>query len=181
MENGPIKLSFEFLESVSPDELWARFFINPAIALMEWYKKFPFPMDIECERIISKHINDNGQLQIELSWRPDTFPHSIRLLKTIQREVVVEYSAVAVAFLLVTVIANCTITEVTLRGEKADYFLNGRELMLEVSGTENSKTAKTRHKEKGVQLQSNPYGKGGYVVVCCFSNRIAHFSFHPPL
>ena len=180
MLNGHIQFSIELIELISPKKMWSAFFINPTIALLESYKKAPFPFEVKCERIKSPNIEQGDVVRIEIHWRPDTFPNSQRLLKTIQREVLVEYSAVAIAFLLVTQVASCTITEVTLRGDKADYFLNGREVMLEVSGTEDTGKAGQRHKEKRAQLLSNPYGKGGYVVICCFSNQMALFSFHLP-
>jgi hypothetical protein len=180
MLTGRIKFSIESLELIQPKEMWAAFFINPTIALLEWYKETPFPIDVNCERVSSPSFDLGDPLKIEIGWKADTFPNSQRLFQTIQREVIVEYSAVAVAFLLVTEITNCRITEVTLRGDKADYFLNNRQAMLEISGTENAKSIKSRHKQKCEQLLANPYQIGGYVVVCCFANQLAHFSYHLP-
>jgi len=178
MQKGRIRFSIESLEMINPEALWAAFFINPAIALMEWYQKNPFPIDVQCEQIISALVDRRGEVAIEINWQAETFPNSQRLFQTVQREVIVEYAAVAVAFLLVTGITNRTVTEVTLRGDKTDYFLNDREFMLEVSGTENARQVASRHKQKTAQLLANPYGKSGYVVVCCFSNQTARFSFH---
>ncbi len=168
----------ESLKLINSTSLSAEFFINPTIALMESYQRTPFPVDVQCERISSYLIDNYKRISIEISWEAGTFPNSGRLLNTVQREVIVEYAAIAVAFLLVTNIANCTISEVALRGDKADYFVNDRKYMLEVSGTENPKQAAPRHKNKVEQLLANPYEKGGYVVVCCFSNQKAYFSFH---
>lgn len=140
----------------------------------------PFPIDVECESVTSKFINESDQLPIEISWKAETFPNSQRLLKTIQRAVIVEYAAVAIALLLVSRVTNDRITEVTLRGDKPDYVLNNGEAMLEISGTENPKSIKSRHKQKCAQLLANPYRVGGYVVVCCFANQLAYFSYHLP-
>ncbi|HEV2802779.1 MAG TPA: hypothetical protein VGW12_20070 [Pyrinomonadaceae bacterium] len=180
MVDRRFRFSIESIEKINAKKLYAHWFINPTIALLESYKQVPFPFEVKCERIKSSRIGQGEVVQVEIHWRPDTFPNSERLLKTIQREVIVEHSAVAIAFLLVTEIASCKVTEVTLRGDKADYFLNGRKIMLEVSGTENAGKSVLRHREKCEQLLSNPYGKGGYVVICCFSNNMAIFSFHLP-
>lgn len=178
MDNTRIQFLLESLDSINRETIWARFFINPTIALMESYNRIPFPFDISCENVESAQLNERDELEIAIAWSALTFPDSGRLLKTIQRNVVVEYAAVAVAFLLAKHVANCVISEVTLRGDRADYFLNDGHLLLEVSGTENDRHLTNRHKEKVAQLQANPFGKPGFVVVCCFSNQKGRFSYH---
>jgi hypothetical protein len=96
----------------------------------------------------------------------------------LQRGAIVEYAAVAAAFLMVTNLAQRNITEVTMRGDKADYFLDERKYLLEISGTANAEHLTSRHNEKVRQLQANPFEKDGYVFICCFSNQKAKFSFH---
>lgn len=178
MSSGRMAFSIESLRLVNPDNMFADYFVWSAIALMERYRHVPFPFDVTCHQIQSSLLKGSNSLQIEICWLRETFPNSHKLLKTVQREVVVENSAVAVAFLLTTHIASCAIGEVTLRGDRADYFLNDKQLMLEISGTENKSLLASRHKEKSAQLLSNPYGKPGFVVVCCFSNQQALFSYH---
>ena len=180
MINSRLSFSLESLELIRPEEMWAAFFLNPTIALLESYRKVPFPIDVKCERVTSTFVNESDQLPIEISWKAGTFPNSQRLFKTIQRAIIVEYAAVAIALLLVSRVTNDRITEVTLRGDKADYVLNNGEAMLEISGTEDYKSIKSRHNEKCEQLLSNPYHVGGYVVVCCFANQLAYFSYHLP-
>ncbi len=107
----------------------------------------------------------------------ETFPECRRLFQTLQREAIVEYAAVAAAFLIVTGLTQKSIAEVTLRGNKADYFLDDRQYLFEISGTENAEHLASRHGEKVRQLQANPFGKDGYVFVCCFSNQKARLSF----
>ena len=177
MKRSPIHLKIESLKHINPKELWASFFVNPTIALMESYKLSPFPFEVTCESIVSPLVDEESEVHITIGWDSETFPDSQRILRTVQRPVIVEYAAVAVAFLLVTKITDCKIDEVTLRGDKADYFLCDRKLMLEVSGTEISSQLSVRLRRKSEQLQANPYGKGGYVVVCCFSNQKMCLSF----
>lgn len=169
----------ESLRELNPAAMWADFFIAPAIALMDSYRVKPFPCLVVCENIASALLDDDAsEIAIEYDWLAETFPECSRLFHTLQRDAVVEYAAVAAAFLLVTNIARKNITEVTLRGDRADYFLEGRNLLLEISGTENAGLLAVRRHEKIRQLQANPFGKDGYVFVCCFSNQKAKFSFH---
>jgi len=168
----------ESLREINPSIIWAPFFINPAIALMDSYALKPFPCTVACENIVSALLSANREITVELDWLAETFPDSHRIFQTLQREAIVEYAAVAVAFLVVTNVAQRTITEVTLRGDKADYFLESRKYLLEISGTENAEQLTSRHRAKVHQVQANPFGKDGYVFVCCFSNQCARFSFH---
>ncbi len=171
-----------FLESLhvlNPTLLWAPFFINPAIALMDSYRLKPFPLAVTCENIVSALLQRaDGEFAVEFDWLAETFPDCQRIFQTLQREAIVEYAAVATAFLVVTNLAQKNIVEVTLRGSKADYFLDGRKYLLEISGTESAERFFARHNEKVRQLQANPFGQDGYVFVCCFSNQKAKFSFH---
>jgi hypothetical protein len=57
-------------------------------------------------------------------------------------------------------------------------YVDGRKYLLEISGTESAEHLASRHGEKVRQLQANPFGKDGYVFVCCFSNQKAKLSFH---
>jgi hypothetical protein len=169
----------ESLRDMNPASVWAPFFINPAIALMDSYRLKPFPCTVACENIVSALLKQaNGEITVEFDWLAETFPDCQRIFRTLQREAVVEYAAVAAAFLIVTNLAQRNIAEVTLRGDKADYFLDGRKYLLEISGTENAEHLASRHNEKVRQLQANPFGKDGYVFVCCFSNQRTKFSFH---
>jgi hypothetical protein len=169
----------ESLRDVNPASIWASFFINPAIALMDSYRLKPFPCSAACENIVSTVLEQTYcEITVEFDWLAETFPECQRIFQTLQREAVVEYAAVAAAFLVVTNLAQRNIAEVTLRGDKADYFLDERKYLFEISGTENAEHLVSRHKEKVRQLQANPFGKDGYVFVCCFSNQRAKFSFH---
>lgn len=82
------------------------------------------------------------------------------------------------AFLLMANRVQKGIAEVTMRGSKADYFVDGRNYLLEISGTESAAHLTSRHTEKVRQLQANPFGLDGYVFVSCFSNQRAKLTFH---
>jgi hypothetical protein len=169
----------ESLREVNSASIWAPFFINPAIALMDFYRLKPFPCTVACENIVSSLLKQtSGEITVEFDWLTETFPECQRIFQTLQREAIVEYAAIATAFLIVANLAQKNISEVTMRGDKADYFLDDRKYLLEISGTENAEHLASRHNEKARQLQGNPFGKDGYVFVCCFSNQKAAFSFH---
>lgn len=173
------RYTIESLSEFSPAVLWASFFMNPAIALMESYGRKPFPCAVTCENIDAPLVTmPTCNVEVEFDWLPDTFPGSQRLFQTLQREAIVEYAAVAAAFLLMSNLVQQNIAEVTLRGSKTDYFVAGRKHLLEISGTESAKRLNERHNEKVGQLRANPFGKDGYVFVCCFSNQQARLSFH---
>jgi len=163
---------------MSPARLWASFFINPAIALMDSYRLKPFPFIVACKNILSSLLNLNREINVEYDWLVETFPDCHRIFRTLQRAAIVEHAAIAAAFLIVTNLARRSITEVTLRGDKADYFLDGRKYLLEISGTESTMLFAWRYRKKIRQLQANPHRRDGYVFVCCFSNQRARFSFH---
>ncbi len=169
----------ESLQELNPAAIWASFFIPPAIALMATYGLKPFPWLVSHENVVADCFEQAvGEVALDVDWLAETFPESQRLFQTIQRESIVEYAAVATAFLVMTKLAQKNIVEVTLRGGKADYFLDERKTLLEISGTESAEHFAARHHEKVRQLKANPFGKGGYVFVCCFSNQKGRLSFH---
>jgi hypothetical protein len=153
------------------------FCVQCAIALMQEQPENPFPLSVILERIVCGPSQDGLHAAFKIGWRPETLPrgHSV----TYSRNALIEYSAIAVAFSLISKLTNCRVTEVAERGDRADYYLNGRALMLEVSGTDMKKEVRRRHRRKTKQLLKNPYGLGGYVVVSCISGQCAYFSFHP--
>ena len=169
----------ESLREYNPAVVWASFFINPAIALMDAYRLKPFPCAVAYENIASAMLEQTeGEIRVDFDWLAETFPDCQRLFQTLQRESIVEYAAVAMAFLIMTNLAGQNISEVTLRGSKADYFVEGRQYLWEISGTESAEHLASRHGEKVRQLGANPFRKDGYVFVCCFSNQRARLSFH---
>jgi hypothetical protein len=68
--------------------------------------------------------------------------------------------------------------EVSEMGTRADYWINNKQYLIEISGTETEGELFRRHRDKVKQLLDNPDGKDGYVVVVCFSSEHILFSFH---
>jgi hypothetical protein len=104
-----------------------------------------------------------------------------KVIKTYQALVITEMATLGLACGMISAFTQMEITEVTRRGDKADYWLGDRELMLEVSGQESGNLA-ALCQEKSAQLQENPYGKDGFVCVANYSDAVARLWFYsaPP-
>lgn len=101
-----------------------------------------------------------------------------KAINTYQAPVITEFATLGLACGLLTWLTGLEITEVTRRGEKADYWLGDKELMLEVSGQQSGSLGDLCATKAG-QLQDNPFGKEGYVCVACYSNSEARLWFYP--
>jgi hypothetical protein len=96
---------------------------------------------------------------------------------TYQEPVITEYATLGVACILVNESTQLQITEVTRRGEKADYWLGDKKLLLEVSGQQDG-NLDALCTEKAAQLKANPFGKDGYVCVANYAQRSARLWFY---
>jgi len=99
-------------------------------------------------------------------------------IKTYQTNVLTEFAALAVACILVNRRAGLEITEVTRRGDKVDYWIGDRELLLEVSGTQNGDLAALCDSKADGQLLKNPFNKDGFVCVSRFSSPAARLWYY---
>jgi hypothetical protein len=100
-----------------------------------------------------------------------------RMVKTYQKPVITEFATLGLACMLVSERARLQITEVTRRGEKADYWLGDKRFLLEVSGQE-SGSLEDLCTRKAAQLSENPFGKSGYVCVANYDRRSARLWFY---
>jgi hypothetical protein len=100
-----------------------------------------------------------------------------KVIKTYQAPVITEMATLGLACGMISAFTQMEVTEVTRRGESADYWLGDRELMLEVSGQE-SGDLEALCQEKSTQLQDNPYGKDGFVCVANYSDAEARLWYY---
>jgi hypothetical protein len=116
------------------------------------------------------------QGQLRLTWLPADLPAQSL---GVQERTVTEWAACGVACAVVAVYAGLQIREVTMTGDRFDYWVTDgeRDYGLEVSGTL-TEEVETRHRAKRDQLLENPYGVDGYIVVVGFATREVIFSFH---
>jgi hypothetical protein len=97
-------------------------------------------------------------------------------VKSYQDPVITEFATLGLACILLTERAGLEITEVTRRGEKADYWLGDKRFLLEVSGQQ-SGTLEGLCSEKAAQLLENPFDKPGYVCVAIYDEPKARLWF----
>jgi len=102
-----------------------------------------------------------------------------QVVKTYQDPVITEFATLGLACICVSESAKLQITEVTRRGEKADYWLGDKRFLLEVSGQQ-SGSLDELCSQKAEQLKSNPFGKAGYVCVANYGQRSARLWFYEP-
>jgi hypothetical protein len=100
-----------------------------------------------------------------------------KCIKSYQEPNITEFAALGLSCILVRYRADVEITEVTRRGERADYWLGDKELLLEVSGQSDG-NLQTLRDSKAIQLLDNPFNKSGYVCVVNFSSREAYLWFY---
>jgi hypothetical protein len=113
---------------------------------------------------------------LRLSWSAESVPERP---PAVQERTVTEWAACGVACAVVWLYAGLTVREVTVVGDRFDYWVSDdeQEYGLEVSGTM-TEDIETRHEAKIQQLRENPYGVDGYVVIVGFATREVIFSFH---
>jgi hypothetical protein len=120
--------------------------------------------------------NTTSEESCDFQWK-DMKDDCNRVRRTYQEPVITEFATLALACASVEIFAGMELTEVTRRGERADYWLGDAELLLEVSGQQDGNLDKL-HREKEEQLKQNPFGKDGYVCVANYGNATAHFWYH---
>jgi hypothetical protein len=100
-----------------------------------------------------------------------------KCIRTYQVPIITEFATLGIACLVTQHRVGASITEVTRRGEKADYWIGDKEFLLEVSGQQ-SGNLQVLHEEKAKQLLANPFGKSGYVCVADYSGSRVEYWFH---
>lgn len=115
------------------------------------------------------------ETKITLTWTGLKGDHD-KCIKTYQVPVLTELATIGLACILVKWALDLQITEVTRRGDRADYWIGNRELMLEVSGRESGDLEKL-FQEKQEQLLSNPFHKDGYVCVAIYGSLRSRLTF----
>lgn len=121
-------------------------------------------------------IAEPTQRTLNLSWAGLKSDFE-QVTKTYQEPVITEFATLGLACILVAERAGLEVTEVTRRGERADYWLGDRELLLEVSGQQVG-DIDALCREKADQLLDNPFEKPGYVCVASYDRPSARLWFY---
>ncbi|MBI1925181.1 hypothetical protein HYR99_13145 [Candidatus Poribacteria bacterium] len=151
-----------------------------AAALMSQGSALPYEFAVECEGFSPPVLGGEKTFHLRASWTEQTGLQAKRVWHTEQPKSIVERAAVALAALLFAKLIPVGEIRVTREGDRADYWLRRVQCALEVSGTENPRKLRKRHRQKIAQVLSNPLGWNGYVVVACFSpsQRVIRWSYH---
>lgn len=122
---------------------------------------------------------DDGDIRlgnVELIWEGRQRDYQ-QVFRTYQEPVLTEFATLGLACILTWGRADLEITEVTRRGDKADYWLGNKELLLEVSGTEGGDLDRLC-KDKSEQLLANPFRRDGFVCVCSYQTDSVRLWFY---
>jgi hypothetical protein len=134
------------------------------------------------ERLVETSFKSGGsseasEARILLHWQ-NLGEDFAKCLASYQVPIITEFATLGLACVLVFHLTGLEITEVTRRGEKADYWLGNKEFLLEVSG-EQAGSLEALCTDKAEQLQQNPFGAAGYVCVAVYGIASARLWFYP--
>jgi hypothetical protein len=130
-------------------------------------------LDVTLEGIVGP---GSERRSLQLLWSPQSVPG---LPPPVPATTVTEWAALGIACVVLWRYAGARLSEVTLFGDRFDYWVNrgDERLGLEVSGTVDE-DVRARHRDKVRQWRANPYQADGFVVVVGFNARQAIFSYH---
>jgi hypothetical protein len=170
-----------FIEEIkdSHPEMELEHLILSAVAVMTAYSPHSYcDFQLECQDLPADWVRGNVPSTIRIHWHSETAIRAKRISKIHQRKNLVEFAAIAIAFILFPQVVDLSGFEPTDIGERADYWIANRKYLVEISGTETLDKVRQRRWEKIAQLLSNPSKQDGYVVVCGFATQEILLSFH---
>lgn len=129
---------------------------------------------IKCSYKPANQSIDENELHLEWEGLDEDFK---KCLNTYQDPVITELATIGLACILLKVHSEREITEVTRRGEKADYWLGDREEMLEVSGQQDGNIGDLCETKSG-QLLENPFDKPGFVCVAVYNELVSRLWYY---
>lgn len=153
-----------------------------AVAAMAGQSTSDCTFEVICSGFTIPDLGADPSFELRVRWSEELLVRSTHVRRTEQTRPIVERASVALAALLLAHFIPGSQLRVTRQGDRADYWLPKLGHALEVSGTESPREVRRRRREKREQLLANPLGWGGYVVVCCFSERrrLIDWSYHTP-
>jgi hypothetical protein len=151
-----------------------------AVARCRSVSSSPLELAVECEKLPTAGTKKEN---CELQWQSASEGDADKAEKTWQERRLTEDAAVGVCAAVFAALKEGEIYEVTAHGTGADYWLDNRRAVLEVSGLKKGKNSSlvNRHKAKTKQMkQGVPFigGKPGYVFVVAFGIKEANLSYH---
>ena len=98
-------------------------------------------------------IDSPTQSMLSLTWAGLKSDYE-QVSRTYQYPVITEFATLGLACILVAERAGLEITEVTRRGDRADYWLGDREFLLEVSGQQAGKSSRPSKENPGLEART---------------------------
>ena len=114
--------------------------------------------------------------ELTLVWTGLKADHDL-CINTYQAPIITEFATLGLACILLSFNLNMEITEVTRRGEKADYWIGDKEALVEISGQQNGNITNLCD-QKADQLRSNPFKKPGYVCVATYEDATSRLWYY---
>jgi hypothetical protein len=151
-----------------------------AVALMSRLSLPPCEFLVEVEGFSLPDLEGETTFLLQIAWNRQAALDAERVLRTEQTKAIVEHAAVALAALLFAHLVPNGRLRVTDERDRADYWLPRLRCALEISGTEQNREFRRRHREKTAQMLGNPRQWNGYVFVCCFDpgHKAIRWSYH---
>ena len=149
--------------------LYVEHYMVMVVALMSQHTTPPCEFILACEGFRPLELGGETQCLLHVSWTEQTALKAQRIWHTEQPKSIVERAAIALTALMLAKFLPEGQMQVTKIGDRADYWLPRLQGALEVSGTEQSRALRRRHREKVRQVLRNPLQWHGYVIVCCFT------------
>ena len=170
-----------FIETIRDfhPEMELEHLILSAVTVMTTYSPNPYcDFRMEYQDLPKDLVRGELPTQIRIHWHGETAIRAEGIRRIHQRKNLVEFAAIAIAFILFPQVVDLARFEPTDIGERADYWIANRKYLVEISGTENPDKVRQRQWEKKEQQLSNPSEQDGYVVVCGFATQEILLSFH---
>jgi hypothetical protein len=118
-------------------------------------------------------VTREGQLHLAWAGLKEDFD---KCLRTYQIPVITEFATLGLSCILIRNRAGLRISEVTRRGERADYWLGEKRYLVEIAGLAEG-DIESLCLQKASQLLSNPFRKDGFVCVAVYAASQARLWF----
>lgn len=133
-------------------------------------------IELSCRRQAIEVNAEANERSVELRWENLRSDYE-KCKNTYQAPVLTEFAALGIACVVTADCPKAQITEVTQRGDKADFWLNDGQWLLEVSGQESGDLIALRDKKRD-QLLANPFERSGFVCVSNFQQRKTYLWYY---
>jgi hypothetical protein len=153
-----------------------RYFEEPTALLLSRAGTSPARLAVDCSQNAQRKFEEpRAELDVEFDVKRYDLD---QLSATLDPRRLTECAAIGLALLFLPHLAEGAVTNVTKEHDRTDYWVDGDQRLLEVSGTRDPRRLRRRHAEKVARGSRNPHGLPYFVSVSCFGDLTSVFSFH---